>query len=83
MTLGIAAWIIEHNFKQLERNNNKAKAMLDSWVGNGSGVSATYNDRYKEHTYDPGTFNKTKKTDGFVKGGDNNSNNMWLFSGLK
>ena len=83
MTLGIAAWIIEHNFKQLERNNSKAKAMLDSWVGNGSSVSANYNDRYKEHTYDPKTFNKSKKTDGFVKGGDNNSNNMWLFSGLK
>lgn len=83
MTLGMAAWIIEHNFKQLEKNNNKAKAMLSSWIGNTGGVSANYNDRYKESTYNPKTFNKGPKTDGYKTGGDNRSNNMWLFSGLK
>ena len=83
MTLAIALWIMEHNFKQLERSASKAKAMLSSWVGNTTSVSANYNTEHQKNTYNPKTaFNQKKASSGYKKGGDA-SNNMWLFSGLK
>jgi hypothetical protein len=32
MSLGMALWVLEHSFKNLERLEKQTKAMLDSWV---------------------------------------------------
>jgi hypothetical protein len=88
MAIGMALWVIEHSFKNLERLEKQTKAMLTSWVAGGTENPAT--------TPMPG--------DGFVSAANRNvvaskppkfnpvvSKNMqdptgkymWLFSGSK
>jgi hypothetical protein len=41
MSLGMALWVVEHSFKNLERLEKQTKAMLNSWVGGSAGSSST------------------------------------------
>lgn len=40
MSLGMALWVVEHSFKNLERLEKQNKAILKSWIG-GNSVSTT------------------------------------------
>ena len=88
MALGMALWVLEYSFKNLEKANAKNKAILNSWSTGSSGTSPN------NTSYDGGFVsknNKGKKTTPRPRLNPNVSANMqdpkgeymWLFSGTR
>ena len=88
MALGMALWVLEYSFKNLEKANAKNKAILNSWSTGSSGADP------KNASYDGGFVsknNKGKKTAPRPRLNPNVSANMqdpkgeymWLFSGTR
>jgi hypothetical protein len=84
MALGMALWVLEHSFKNLEKVQNQAKAMLKSWVVNG-GKNTT--DEYNTGFVPKGSktpMNKPKFTPIVSKNmQDPKGDYLWLFSGMR
>jgi hypothetical protein len=89
MALGMALWVLEYSFKNLEKANAQNKAILSSWSTGSSGVKDV-----KKASYDGGFVsnnNKGKTTAPRPKFNPNVSKNMqdpngdymWLFSGTR
>jgi hypothetical protein len=89
MSLGMALWVLEYSFKNLEKANAQNKAILNSWSTGGSNLKEINN-----ASYDGGFVsnnNKGKKTaprprfNPNVSRGmqDPNGDYMWLFSGTR
>jgi hypothetical protein len=88
MAIGMALWVLEYSFKNLEKANKQNKAILNSWSTGGSGADP------KNASYDGGFVaknNKGKKTAPRPRFNSNVSANMqdpkgeymWLFSGTR
>jgi len=88
MAIGMALWVLEYSFKNLEKANAQNKAILNSWSTGGTGTSPTkgnYSDGFVSKN------NKGKKTAARPKFNSNTSKNMqdpngdymWLFSGTR
>lgn len=89
MSLGMALWVLEYSFKNLEKANAQNKAILNSWSTGGSSLKEINNP-----SYDSGFVSnndKGKKTaprprfNPNVSRGmqDPNGDYMWLFSGTR
>jgi hypothetical protein len=89
MSLGMALWVLEYSFKNLEKANAQNKAILNSWSTGGSNLKEINN-----ASYDGGFVsnnNKGKKTAPRPRFNPNVSKNMqdpngdymWLFSGTR
>jgi len=89
MALGMALWVLEYSFKNLEKANAQNKAILSSWSTGSSGAKDP-----KKTAYDGGFVsnnNKGKTTAPRPKFNPNVSKNMqdpngdymWLFSGTR
>ena len=91
MALGMALWVLEHSFKNLERLEKQSKAMLSAWL-NGSSENkkqeqdpehkrtgfVSVNNRHKEAAKKP-KFNPIVSKNMQ----DPTGQYMWLFSGAK
>ncbi len=88
MALGMALWVMEYSFKNLEKANKTNKAILNSWSTGGTGTDP------KKGSYSNGFVsqnNKGKKTAPRPRFNSNTSKNMqdpngdymWLFSGTR
>lgn len=81
MALGMALWVVEHSFKQLERLEKQTKAILSSWI-TGAGVGTALEGKNKEEKKQPikpPAYNEITKRNMQ----DPTGKYMWLFSGLK
>lgn len=89
MSLGMALWVLEYSFKNLEKANAQNKAILNSWSTGGSSLKEINN-----ASYDGGFVSnndKGKKTAPRPRFNPNVSKNMqdpngdymWLFSGTR
>ncbi len=89
MSLGMALWVLEYSFKNLEKANAQNKAILNSWSTGGSNLKEINN-----ASYDGGFVSnndKGKKTSPRPRFNPNVSRNMqdpngdymWLFSGTR
>jgi hypothetical protein len=80
MSLGMALWVVEHSFKNLERLEKQNKAMLNSWLGGSSNNQPTTN------VTNPATGEVTKKINPEHKAyrnvQDPRGEHMWLFGNL-
>ena len=80
MSLGMALWVLETSFKQLEKTEKQTKAILSSWMVSNSSTSTI-------NTYNKDTKQPTKKINpnhvAYRNVQDPNGDYMWLFSGLK
>jgi hypothetical protein len=77
MSLGMALWVVEHSFKNLERLEKQNKAMLNSWLGGSSNSQTTTNVK------DPVTGSVTKKINpehkAYKNVQDPRGEHMWVF----
>ena len=77
MSLGMALWVVEHSFKNLERLEKQNKAMLNSWLGGSSNTQTTTNVK------DPVTGSVTKKINpehkAYKNVQDPRGEHMWVF----
>lgn len=89
MAIGMALWVLEYSFKNLQKSTAQNKAMLNSWS-----VGGDQSDNIQNKSYDGGFVskeNKGKKTAPRPRFNPNVSSNMqdprgdfmWLFSGTK
>jgi hypothetical protein len=80
MSLGMALWVVEHSFKNLERLEKQNKAMLNSWLGGSSNTQTTTN------VINPATGEVTKKINpehrAYRNIQDPRGEHMWLFGNL-
>ncbi len=80
MSLGMALWVVEHSFKNLERLEKQNKAMLNSWLGGSSNTQTTTN------VTNPATGEVTKKINpehrAYRNIQDPRGEHMWLFGNL-
>lgn len=88
MAIGMALWVIEHSFKNLEKLEKQTKAMLSSWVTNGASESAmapVAGDGFVSAGNRNVVANKTPKFNPVVAKNmqDPTGKYMWLFSGSK
>ena len=88
MAVGMALWVIEHSFKNLEKLEKQTKAMLSSWVTNGASESAMApiaGDGFVSAGNRNVVANKTPKFNPVVAKNmqDPTGKYMWLFSGSK
>ncbi len=89
MSLGMALWVVEHSFKNLERLEKQTKAMLNAWVSTGT-KSAAETEQEKSGGFVP-QANRNKaalpkpKFNPIVSKNmqDPTGQYMWLFSGSK
>lgn len=90
MALGMALWVLEHSFKNLERLEKQSKAMLSAWL-NGSSESKTAQDEDLKRNGFVSSANRHKQATPRPKFNPVVSKNMqdptgqymWLFSGMK
>jgi hypothetical protein len=89
MALGMALWVLEHSFKNLEKLEKQTKAILKGWVTGGStdnnkpyegtqGGFVSKDNRGKKSTPRPRFNSQVSKNMQ-----DPNGDYMWLFSGMK
>jgi hypothetical protein len=88
MAIGMALWVIEHSFKNLEKLEKQTKAMLSSWVTNGASENAMApiaGDGFVSAGNRNVVANKTPKFNPVVAKNmqDPTGKYMWLFSGSK
>jgi hypothetical protein len=80
MSLGMALWVVEHSFKNLERLEKQNKAMLNSWLGGSSNTQTT------TKVTNPATGEVTKKINpehrAYRNIQDPRGEHMWLFGNL-
>lgn len=79
MSLGMALWVVEHSFKNLERLEKQNKAMLNSWLGGSNNPNPTIK------TIDPTTKQTVTKINpqhaAYKNVQDPTGQYMWLFGG--
>jgi hypothetical protein len=89
MAVGMALWVIEHSFKNLEKLEKQTKAMLSSWVTNGASENQSTTPILGDGFVSAGNrnvvANKTPKFNPVVSKNmqDPTGKYMWLFSGSK
>lgn len=80
MSLGMALWVVEHSFKNLERLEKQTKAILNSWITSANTSSPTTT------TIDKTTGKEVKKINpqhsSFRNVQDPRGDHMWLFAGM-
>lgn len=83
MSLGMALWVVEHSFKNLERLEKQTKAMLNSWsVGSSSSANATTTTGIDPTTNKPVTrINQNHIAYKNVQ--DPRGEYAWLFGGMR
>ena len=84
MALAMGLWVLQHSFKNLERLEAQAKAMLSSWTTAVPGDINTEDTRYEgSHSARP----KPKVKPGMTSTGSKNSNpygnNAWVFGSMR
>lgn len=89
MSLGMALWVVEHSFKNLEKLEKQTKAMLNSWVSSGNpsvpslekekGTGFVSKDNRNKAATPKPKFNPIVSRNMQ----DPNGQYMWLFSGSK
>jgi hypothetical protein len=85
MAIGMALWVLEYSFKNLEKANAQNKAILNSWSTGTNSDKGTYDGGFVSKN------NKGTKTSVRPKFNSSTSKNMqdpngdymWLFSGTK
>jgi hypothetical protein len=84
MALGMALWVLEHSFKNLEKVKNQTKAMLNSWVITGTEAINTANQSGYVTAKGEKPRPKPKFTPQVAKNmQDPNGDFLWLFSGMR
>ena len=88
MAMGMALWVIEHSFKNLEKLEKQTKAMLSSWVAGTAENTATTpmpGDGFVSKGNRNVVANKTPKFSPIVAKNmqDPTGKYMWLFSGSR
>jgi intein/homing endonuclease len=88
MAIGMALWVIEHSFKNLERLEKQTKAMLTSWVAGGTDNPVTTpmpGDGFVSVANRHVVANKSPKFNPVVSKNmqDPTGKYMWLFSGSR
>lgn len=81
-SLGIALWVLEQNFKNLERVNKKTKAMLDGWAmgsGDDKSVKTNFDKFNKGANADKEVINRNKRLLQQNNIQDPNGEYLWLF----
>lgn len=79
MSLGMALWVVQFSFKNLEKLEKQNKAMLNSWMASGSNQGATVTG------LDINTGKEVKKVvppNHYKNHADPNGQYLWLFSGM-
>lgn len=79
MSLGMALWVLEYSFKNLERLEKQTKAILNSWMATGSNQGATISG------LDIETGKEVKKVlpqTQYKNHADPRGEFLWLFSGM-
>lgn len=83
MSLAMGLWVLQHSFKNLERMERQAKAMLASW----SVASPTNTSTDFSRSGSISSRPKPKVQSGMISTGQNNNKpygaNAWLFNGMK
>ena len=79
MALGMALWVLEHSFKNLERLEKQNIAMLNSWAGGSNTVSTTVktfdNNKQPQKTINP-------NNPAYKNVQDPTGQYSWLFGGM-
>ena len=89
MSLGMALWVIEHSFKNLEKLEKQTKAMLSSWVAGAPAENPTFAPAAGENFVSAANRNKVAtpkpKFSPVVSKNmqDPTGQYMWLFSGSR
>ena len=89
MAIGMALWVIEHSFKNLEKLEKQTKAMLSSWVTNvaaeNNAMAPLPGDGFVSAANRHVVANKTPKFNPVVSKNmqDPTGKYMWLFSGSR
>jgi len=82
MSLAMCLWVLEQNFKKLEKLENQTKAMLKSWIS-----SSSLNEKEKSGFVPKGTKESTGRpnfTPSIAKNmQDPKGEFLWLFSGMR
>lgn len=80
MAMGMALWVVEHSFKNLERLEKQTKAILNSWITSANSTTPT------TVTIDKNTGKEVKKINpqhsSFRNVQDPRGDHMWLFAGM-
>lgn len=80
MAMGMALWVVEHSFKNLERLEKQTKAILNSWITSANSTAPT------TVTIDKNTGKEVKKINpqhsSFRNVQDPRGDHMWLFAGM-
>jgi hypothetical protein len=80
MAMGMALWVVEHSFKNLERLEKQTKAILNSWITSANSTTST------TVTIDKNTGKEVKKINpqhsSFRNVQDPRGDHMWLFAGM-
>lgn len=90
MALGMALWVLEHSFKNLERLEKQSKAMLNAWL-NGASEKSKEQDQELKRSGFVSNANRHREATPRPKFNPIVSKNMqdptgqymWLFSGMK